>query len=241
MYTMDYIDAATTGTLSPHILPIMDLKKILSYIEETLPPTSHLPVSSEDTLHFYRYLHTHILIANKQFLLLIDVPIHNQSQQLSICKIFTLDIPHGNFTAHYHINTQYLGITQDETMAVEVSPHQVSICQEANGQFSFLQQPPSKCTLPICDDLDDDEEEEEDFPTVSLEGDHWTMEEILDRHLCIHEHSVMHELCPYPFPYLDYTSSSYYDTLDLSDISKFEDLMTTSSDEDIPAPDDIGY
>ena len=41
---------------------------------------------------------------------------------------------------------------------------------------------------------------------------------------------------------MDYTSSSYYDTLDLSDIFEFEDLMTTSSDEDIPALDkDIGY
>ena len=111
MHTMDYIDAATTGTLSPHVLPIMDLKKILSHIEETLPPTLHLPVSSEDTLHFYRYLHTHILITSKQFLLLIDVPIQDWSKQLSIYKIFTLDIPHGNFTAHYDINTQYLGIT----------------------------------------------------------------------------------------------------------------------------------
>ena len=29
--------------------------------------------------------------------------------------------------------------------------------------------------------------------------------------------------------------------MDLSDISEFKDLMTTSSDEDIPALDDIGY
>ena len=63
------------------------------------------------------------------------------------------------------------------------------------------------------------------------------MEEIPDRHLCIHEHSLTNGLCPY----LDYQVSSYYDTLDLSDIFKFEDLMTTSSDEDIPALDDIGY
>ena len=52
-HTMDYIDAATTGTLSPHILPIVDLKRMLSHIEETLPSTLHLPVSSEDILHFY--------------------------------------------------------------------------------------------------------------------------------------------------------------------------------------------
>ena len=57
-HTMDYLDVATTGTLSPHILPIMDLKRMLSHIEETLPSTLHLPVSSEDTLHFYRYLYT---------------------------------------------------------------------------------------------------------------------------------------------------------------------------------------
>ena len=70
-YTIDYIDAATSGTLSPHILPIMDLKKMLSHIEETLSSTPYLPVSSQDTLHFYRYLCMQVSIANKQFLLLI--------------------------------------------------------------------------------------------------------------------------------------------------------------------------
>ena len=52
-HTIDYIDAASTGTLFPHILLIMDLKKMLAHIEEILPSTLHLPVSSEDTLHFY--------------------------------------------------------------------------------------------------------------------------------------------------------------------------------------------
>ena len=74
--------------------------------------------------------------------------------------------------------------------------------------IDFLQQPHSKCTLTICDDLDDDEEEE-DFQTVSLEDDQWTTEEIPDQPLCIPEHSVLHVLCLYPCPYLDYTSSSY--------------------------------
>ena len=99
MHTMDYVNAATTRTLSPHILPIADLKQMLSHIEETLPPTMNLPVSSEDTLHFYRYLHTHVLIANRQFLLLKDILIQDCMQQLSVYKIFTLDIPHGNFAA----------------------------------------------------------------------------------------------------------------------------------------------
>ena len=41
---------------------------------------------------------------------------------------------------------------------------------------------------------------------------------------------------------MDYTSTLYHDTLDLSDISEFEDLMTNSSNKDIPALDDeIGF
>ena len=107
--------------------------------------------------------------------------------------------------------------------------------------MDFPQQWHSKSTQTIHDDLDNDEEEE-DFQTVSLEDDHWITKEIPDRHLCIHKYSTPHLLCPYPCPYMDYTFSLYYKTLHLSDISEFEDLMTISSDEDIPALDkDIGY
>ena len=45
------------------------------------------------------------------------------------------------FTARYYVITQYLGVTQDETMAVEISQHQFSICQETNGQFCNIYAP----------------------------------------------------------------------------------------------------
>ena len=64
---MEYIDGATSGTLSPHVLPVIDLQRMLRHIADTLPPTQHLPISPEDTLQFYRYLHIHVLIENKQF------------------------------------------------------------------------------------------------------------------------------------------------------------------------------
>ena len=80
---------------------------------------------------------------------------------------------------------------------------------------------------------------EEDFKTVPLKDEHWNAVEILDRLLCIHEHPLPHRLCPCPCPYANY-QTSYYDTLDLSDISEFQDYMTTSSDEDIPSLEDVG-
>ena len=52
MHIVDYINAATTGTLSPHILHIAGLRQMPSHIVESLPTTMCLPVTSEDTLHF---------------------------------------------------------------------------------------------------------------------------------------------------------------------------------------------
>ena len=48
------MEAATTGKLLPHVLPVQDLRNMLKHIEETIPSMMHLPISSEDTLHFYR-------------------------------------------------------------------------------------------------------------------------------------------------------------------------------------------
>ena len=138
MHVMDYIDAATTGILSPHVLTVEDLWKMLIHIEEALPSTMHLPVSSEDTLHFYIYLCTYILITDKQFFLLIDVLIQDYTQQLEIYQVFNLVIPHRNLSACYNIDSNYLGITYDETNAVDISKQQFITCQQANGQFCSI-------------------------------------------------------------------------------------------------------
>ena len=81
----------------------------------------HLPVSSDDTLHFYIYLCTHILVAEEQFLLLIDAPIQDCAQQFKIYQVFNLLIPWGNLSAQYNIDTRYLGISHDETEGIEIS------------------------------------------------------------------------------------------------------------------------
>ena len=138
---MDYIDATTCGILSPHVLPVTDLQKMLQHIVDTLPPTLHLPISPEDTLHFYRYLCTHILIENKQFLLLIDIPIQDRAHQITIHQVFTLDIHQGNYSAHYDIKTRYFGVTKDATMGLELSTAQFQTCQQTNGQFCHISIP----------------------------------------------------------------------------------------------------
>ena len=112
-------------------------------------------------------------------------------------------------------------MTSDDEKSLTVDIASTYSTMLPQNLMGFAQQPHSKCILTIRDDLGEDEEEE-DFQTVSLDDNHWTAGEIPDRHLCIHEHSLPHELCPYPCPYMDYTSTSYHNTLDLSGISEFK-------------------
>ena len=88
-------------------------------------------------------------------------------------------------------------------------------------------------------------EEVEHFTTAPLGDDIWMEEPVPDRHLCIHEQSQPHDLCPYLCPYgLDqlHPAPEYAPTpqyMDLSDIFDFADVMTTASDEDIPSLEDV--
>ena len=47
-------------------------------IQSELSLMMHITISSDNTLHFYWYLRTHVLIADRQFLLLIHVSIQNR-------------------------------------------------------------------------------------------------------------------------------------------------------------------
>ena len=76
---------------------------------------------------------------------------------------------------------------------------------------------------------------------VPLDSGHRTSEETPERTLCIHEHGLPNGLCPYPCPYMNYQKPFYIDSLDLSDISDYEDYIFISSNEDIPTFGDTPY
>ena len=96
IHPMDYVYRATTNVLSPDVLPVEDLRNMLRHIEYELPPMMHQPISPDNTLHFYQYLSTYVLIADGQSLPLINVPIQNRAQQLQLYEIFSLPAPRSN-------------------------------------------------------------------------------------------------------------------------------------------------
>ena len=92
-------------------------------------------------------------------------------------------------------------------------------------------------------DPDSSSDEEEDFQTVPMDDEHWTTEMVLERTFYIHENGLPNNVCQYPCPYGNNNDSvSYMDSLDLSDISDYEDYMLTTSDnEDLPGLEEVSY
>ena len=147
-HILEYIDTATTGTLTLHLMPVPDLQQMLYKIELELPPNMHLLIPSSYPLHFYRYLRTHVLVEENQFLLLIDVPIQDRAQQIQIYQIINLPVPVGNYSMKYTMEMKYLGVTCDRTKAMDIPEEQFKLCKEANRQFFPLLTPLQPLTNP---------------------------------------------------------------------------------------------
>ena len=83
---------------------------------------------------------------------------------------------------------------------------------------------------------------EEDFPTVPLDDAHCTAEIVPERTFCIHKNGLPNTICQHPCPYGKNDTVSYMNSLDLSDISDYEDyMMTTNDDEDLPGMEEVPH
>ena len=148
-HVLEYIDTATTSTLTPHLIPVPDLQQMLYQIESELPPNMHLPIPSSDPLHFYRNLWMPLDVSGGEpILLLIDVPIQDRAQQIQIYQIINLPVPVGNYLMRYTMDTKYLGVTYDRTKAMGIPEEQFKLCKETNRQFFPLTTPLQPLTNP---------------------------------------------------------------------------------------------
>ena len=84
--------------------------------------------------------------------------------------------------------------------------------------------------------------EDEDFQTVSLDNEPWTTEMVPERTFCIHENGLPNNVCTYPCPFGSNNTTSYIDSLDLSNVLDLKDnFLTTSDEEKLPGLEEVLY
>ena len=112
--------------------------------------------------------------------------------------------------------------------------HRLSFSSDSNQMDTSHS---SSDTTPDSSDIKD-----EDFQTVPLDDEHWSTELIPERTFCIHENGLPNNVCSYPCPYGYNGTTSYIESLDLSDFSDLEDyFLTTSDEEELPGLEEVPY
>ena len=217
-------------------------------------PTSHtLHQLSEDVLfgHFVIALNA----AFTQQLLLADEDYKSDSDTVDLPTPLrkTSRIHHMSSMEHASFNPAHITPCSTVTITPHISPQTLTIpvccCLSFNSDSD--QDPDS---TPVYSDSSDDDQdpdstlvysdspdEEEDFPTVPLDDEHLTSDIVPERTFCIHENGLPNNVCQHPCPCGSNDTISYMDSLDLSDISDYEDYMVTSSDEELPGMEEGPY
>ena len=139
---------------------------------------------------------------------------------------------HASFDPGTHYTSQH---SYHNTPQFTMNPYQTSVHHLSfTSDSSEDDQDPN--STPVHSD------EEDDFQTVPLDDKHWMAEIVPERNFCIHENGLPNNICQHPCPYGNSDTVSYMDSLDLSDISDYEDyMMTTSDDEDLPGMEEVPY
>ena len=150
----------------------------------------------------------------------------------------TPHIHHISSMEHASFNLVHTMPCNTVTMTPHSSPQIPTrpVCHHLSFSSDIDQDPDS---TPVYSDSSD--EDEEDFQKVPLDDEHWTSEKVPERTFCIEKNGLPHNLCQYPCPYRSNDTVSYMDSLDLSDISDFEDYMVTSSDEELPGMEKVPF
>ena len=140
---------------------------------------------------------------------------------------------HASFTPAHTTPHSTVTITHHRSPRTPTRP----VCHQLSFTSDSDQDPDEEDDLPT-----DSPDEEEDFPTVPLDDKHWTSDIVPERTFCIHKNGLPNNVCQYPCPYGNNIAASYMDSLDLSDISDYEDyMMTTSDDDELPGMEEAPY
>ena len=73
---------------------------------------------------------------------------------------------------------------------------------------------------------------DEHFPTISLDDDIWTEELVPDRHLCIYHLDQPPPQSSHQCPFQSVPAEAYDNIMTINNILDFEDMATTTGDED---------
>ena len=141
----EYMKALASQELNPMIIPPDILKRILHKIEEDIKSNARLKLCEDPETNIWSYYGTVILtpiVLQDYLMLILTVPLVDQSLQMDLYKVHYLPMLHPNLNVHaqYELEGTYL-VTMMEGMFISLpTALDVKLCLVTNGYLCMFDQ-----------------------------------------------------------------------------------------------------
>ena len=140
-----FLRVTSTHKLDPTVIPIPQLKEILSEVEDEISesPRLALPIPVETEIEdYYNILRVSTVITEDALIILLSVPLTDVSLQMNLYKAHNLPAVHPtlNYSATYLLEGEYLAIGQDGHYVALPDSNDVQICVLSRGGLCRINQ-----------------------------------------------------------------------------------------------------
>ena len=141
----EYMRALASQELNPMIIPPDILKKILHKIEEDIKSNARLKLCKNPETNiwsYYRNVKLTPIVLQDYLMLILTVPLVDQSLQMNLYKVHNLPMLHPTLNVHvqYELEGTYL-VTMMESMVISLpTALDIKLCLVTNGHLCMFDQ-----------------------------------------------------------------------------------------------------
>ena len=141
----EYLRTMASHEVNPLVLPPESLRKVLKSIQEEMRqnPRLALPYDpDQDIWSYYSIMRVSPIIMDDFLLLILTVPLVDQSLQMDLYKVHNLPALHPklNIQFTYQLEGEYLAIGKHGLYAALPSENDIRICMTTNGGLCMMNQ-----------------------------------------------------------------------------------------------------
>ena len=139
----EYLRTMASHEVNPLVLPPESLRKVLKSIKEEMKqnPRLELPYDpDEDIWSYYSIMRVSPIILDDFLLVILTVPLVDQSLQMDVYKVHNLPALHPDLNIQYQLEGKYLAIGKHGLYAALPSESDIRICMTTSGGLCMMNQ-----------------------------------------------------------------------------------------------------
>ena len=141
----EYLRVLSTRQVNPLIIPPDTLRKVLAKVKEDMNRNPRLKLPEDPNLNisnYYTIMKITPIVMDDFLLILLTIPLTDQSLEMDLYKIYNLLILHPKpkieFT--YQIEGEYLAISKSRLYAAIPTTREIRICKSTEGYLCLMNQ-----------------------------------------------------------------------------------------------------